>query len=136
MTDHPADQMVSFDNIPVRIVMQGAVPFFALADLCEALGLPPGSATAADNPDFPSHAKRTCWEEADDGSMQDATILSPVGVWWLTQFTGPHRGQKLAAWARREAKRIYPDPTPGDPAMFITLTADRKLPPMPYKFSG
>lgn len=141
MTDLPATPgdhalTLDFKGTPIRVHMHEGVPHFALADLCEALGRDHHAAARVANPRFPAHAKLTCLEETGDGAFQDITMLTPVGVYFLTDLIDPVGGQKLAAWSRREAKRLCPDPRDNDPAMFLTLMPDRTLPPRPGKYSG
>jgi len=137
MTDHPDDLTLLFNKKhSVRIVMQDGVPWYSLNDLCLAMNRNHYAAEMAYGRNFPEHARRICLEEDDNGEMQDATLLSPVGVFFLTDLIAPAKGQDLAAWARREAQRLCPNPIENDPAMFLTLQPDGELPPYPMKYSG
>lgn len=128
-----------FKGHPIRILQVDGVPWFALPDLCDALGYCPSVISAADRQDFPAFAKGVCDEAPDDsicGEPAEVAILSPVGVWWFTELTDATRGQAIASWAKREAARICPKPVEGDPAVFLRLLPDGSLPPYPCKFSG
>jgi hypothetical protein len=141
MTNDPSaqiehDLILSFKHHTIRAVMLDGVPWFLLDDLVAPLGFSESFVTrAANHADFPAHANREGLEEADDG-WQTVTLISPVGVWLLTTQLDPGRGQGLAAWARREAARLCPNPQPKDPAMFLTLDDEWNLPPRPLRYSG
>lgn len=128
-----------FKGSPIRTLLVNNIPWFALPDLCDALGYSGFAAHRLNSPSFPAHAKMVCDEEPDPdvpGEPQEVTIVSPVGVWWWTHLTDPARGQSLAAWAKREALRVNPTADPSDPFVFLTLQHDGSLPPYPLKFSG
>ncbi|MCW2349804.1 hypothetical protein [Sphingobium sp. B12D2B] len=129
------DLFLTFNNCPIRVIMFDGVPWFVVPDLCAAMGVYPKFAAKVNNPAFPPSAKRTCSEVTEEG-LQDIVLVSPVGAWWLTALVDPARGQGLAAWTRREAQRLCPEPRPGDPAMFLTVGADGSLPPRPFRYSG
>lgn len=135
---------LAYKGRSIRVLPVDGVPWFGLPDLADSLGL---SLEEADklvhSPDFPAHARLGCLEspEPDPEITTDpgpVTILSPVGVWWLTALMddGGGSGQGLAAWSKREAARMCPAPTPGNPAVFLTLARDGMLPPYPWKYSG
>lgn len=136
MSDHPDEQTLTFKDHPIRIVMQDGVPWFSLNDICLAMNRNHYAAEQAYGRNFPEHARRTCSEETEEGELQDATLLSPVGVWLFTHLIDAAKFQQLAAWARKEAKRLCPNPRENDPSMFLTLTPDGELPPYPMKYSG
>ena len=128
-----------FKGHPIRILLVEGVPWFALPDLCDALGYWPSAMAAVDGSDFPACAKDVCDEEPDDtipGQPAEVVILSPVGVWWFTELTNATRGQAIASWAKRETTRLCPHAQPGDPAVFLRLLPDGSLPPYPCKYSG
>ncbi|HQS95999.1 MAG: hypothetical protein B7X90_08405 [Novosphingobium sp. 17-62-19] len=128
----------------IRAIPVNGVPWFALPELAEALSLPQGEADKlVHSPDFPAHARLVCYEspEPDPEVTTEpgpVTMLSPVGVWWLTALMDDEgsSGQALAAWAKREAARLCPEPAPGDPAVFLRLARAGVRPPYPWKYSG
>lgn len=129
------DLFLKFKNHSIRVVMLDGVPHFLLADVCAANGYRPEVAKVVDHPDFPAHAKRVAWEVTEEGH-QDITVITPVGAWLFTVLTDAGRGQSFAAWARREAKLLCPNPADKDPAMCLTLGEDGSLPPCPMRYSG
>lgn len=126
---------LDFKGHPISYIMLDGVPWFSRDDLTTAMGWNEYAHSVLSRYDFPSHAKRDVEELTDEG-RQSTTYLSPVGVWVYGHLNDPARTQTLAAWAKREAMRLCPDPHPGDPAMFLTLRVDGELPPRPFKFSG
>lgn len=130
----PTDTL-TYKNNPIRIVMIDGAPWFSLEDITLTLGYRPSVAAYVDRRAFPAFAKRECQEDTEDG-MIDATIISPVGVWYFTNLTDARKGEKLAAWAKREAIRLCPDAAPDDRHVFLTLDPHGDLPPCPTKYSG
>lgn len=124
-----------YQGHPISYILLDGVPWFALGDLCTALNRNEHAASIVNRHDFPNYAKQTVEELTPDG-WKPITVLSPVGVWFFGHHIDPARSQGLAAWARREASRLCPDPRPGDTALHISLMPDGTLPPRPYKFSG
>ena len=139
MTNLPAPvghaQLLTFQKHSIRYLMLDGVPWFPAEDICAAAGLYPNDAKVPERSNFPDYAKRICSEETDDG-LQDAILLSPVGVWLLTTRTDPYKGQSIAAWAKKEALRLCANPQVNDPALYLTLNADGDVPPAPKRFSG
>lgn len=131
----PAETLLFQNKHSVRIVMLDGVPWFSLSDIGTAMNRNHHSTDLANGPNFPDCAKRTLREQTA-GRLQDTTFLSPVGVWLFTELVDAGAGQAVAAWARREAQRLCPSPVEGDPAIFLTLMPDGKLPPKPLKYSG
>ena len=132
-------ETVQIGKHAIRMIPVNGVPWFALPDLIDAMGLDPKAADVVDGPDFPDHGKTLCNEEDDPslpGSPSEVVMLSPVGVWTLTHLLGRHGYAKLAAQVRRFARERCPHPTPGDPAMFLTVRPDGMLPPVPSRYSG
>jgi hypothetical protein len=131
------DDLLTFRGHSIRIARaDSGVPWFALPDLCDALNRRMEyDAPRVAGPHFPSFARCTLKEETEEG-LQDITLLSPVGVFFLTALTEPWKGAALTNWARKEAQRLCPNPTPGDPAIFLTYMEDGDLPPCPTKYSG
>jgi len=129
------DHILWFEKHPIRIVQRhDGVPYFAVPDLCAAMGRETCSQRVLDT--IPDHAKFAgCQEEADSG-LEPISMLTPVGAWWLTHNLDAYRGQKLAAWTRRVARDLCPNPAPDDPAMFLTVDAQGQLPPRPTKYTG
>lgn len=129
------DHTLWFQQHPVRYVQRDdGVPYFALPDLCAAMGREGCSSRVLAT--IPDHAKFFgCAEETDHGS-EPVTMLTPVGVWWLTHNLDAYRGQGLAAATRRKARELCPNARPSDPALFLTLDADGKLPPRPTRYTG
>jgi len=126
------------EDKPVRTVTfePGGVPYFFLDDICEAAGWHAFSSGRVDSNYFPSFGKRTAEGVGEDGAPFAATVLSPTGVFYFTDLVDPGKGQRVAAWAKREARALCPDHPKNDPAMFLTLVWNDRLPPRPYKFSG
>lgn len=126
-----------FGDNPIATVTfeDGGVPYFSLLDLQEALGWPTSATDLVDSPSFPAHCKRTAIEYGPDGET-DAVVLSPTGVLFWTQLYDAGKGQKITAWAKREARQLCPNASPDDPAMFLQVTGHRTLPPPPLKYSG
>jgi len=116
--------------------MIDGVPFFAVSDLCDASRFKHFVGDVVARPDFPDHARRSVREELEDGTYADAWVISPVGVFLFSDLTDAGRLQGLSAWARREAARLCPNPRPGDPAIFLTLSETGELPPRPLRYSG
>lgn len=133
-----------YKDSPIRALMVNGVPWFALPDLIDAMAYHPQRAAAlCDEKPFPPYAKLTAMEEEDpdiDGEPQDVTLLSPIGVFYWTHSADKYKAAPLAAWARREAQRLCPAPTEGDPAMFLQSIPHYRsgwdLPPRPAKYSG
>src|SRR3546814_10338293 len=76
-----------------------------------------------------------CLEDTEEG-QKDATILSPVGVWYFTMATDRYRGQALASWAKKTAMEFFPDAAPKDRRLYLTLDENGEVPEYPAKFSG
>ena len=127
-------QILHYKNMPVRILMLEGAPWFSSADIADALGL---HHWAVDQqiPRLPAHAVRECQEDTEEG-LTDAKLLSPIGVWLITHLIDPRRGAGVAAWAKRTAADLVPDPTPQDPRLFLSPAANGALPPRPDKYSG
>src|SRR3546814_17025698 len=103
---HWAAQTLTFKKHLIRIVTVDRVPWFALEDINDALGFPASHAARAFSTDFPAHARMECLEDTDEG-QKDATILSPVGVWYFTMATDRYRGPALQSWAKKnDPKRV------------------------------
>ncbi|WP_294390190.1 hypothetical protein [uncultured Sphingomonas sp.] len=126
---------LEYKGHPISYTMLDGVPWFYLNDLLPAMNLNEHAIADVQGPSFPAHAKQTVEKVTEDGS-ETSIILSPVGVWFFGQLRYADRQQGISAWARREAKRLCPTPRPGDPAMFLTLNADKTLPPRPWRYSG
>lgn len=135
MTDHPPELTLAFKGNAIRIAMIDGVPWFSLTDICEVMSYY-GDNAAALSANLPDHVCRDCFVETEAGETVDATLISAVGVWYLSTLTNPARFQQLAAWARKEAQTLCPDPQPDDPAMFLTLLPGAQLPPRPLRYSG
>ena len=129
-----ATQIINYKTTPVRILMLDGSPWFASEDIADALGL---HHWAIDRqiPKLPAHAVRECQEDTEEG-LTDAKLLSPIGVWLITHLIDPRRGAGVAAWARRTAADLVPNPTPKDPRLFLTPAANGAIPPRPDKYSG
>lgn len=133
---------LNFKHKSIRVLPVNGVPWFALPDLADALGLTLQEADKVVNsPDFPAYGRLV----ADESSEPDpqittepgpVTLLSPVAVWWITALTEPFSGQGVAAWARREAASMCPAPALGDPSLFLRVLPGPMLPPYPAKYSG
>lgn len=124
-----------YQGHPISFIMLDGAPWFALADICTALGQNERAASIINRRDFPTYAKQSVEELTDEG-WKPTTVLSPIGVWLFGHYVDPGRSQGLAAWARREASRLCPIARPGDTALHLSLMPDGTLPPKPYKFSG
>jgi hypothetical protein len=140
MTIHPSKFTLEFNSHPIRIDIQDGVPWFSLTDISAAVGDGPRTLEVVLEPEFPVHATRICNETDDGGMVSEGVLLSPVGVWYFAHLLNAKGLQKLAAWAKREAVRLCPDPRAGDLAMFLTY-ADKwngsiEMPPYPWKYSG
>ena len=123
---------LQFRNVPIRIAMLDGLPWFYLSDLCTALRRTPEVAKVVDDLCFPQFARRSFL----DPSEGDITVLSPIGAWYLTELVDRMGGQALAAWTRREQKRLCPDPAPNDCNVYLTMLPDHCLPPRPARYSG
>lgn len=135
--------ILDFKGHPIRVLLVRKVPWFELSDVCDALRPHEDVDRLVYDPDFPAFAKIPAQEDRDPnvhGEPQDVTLLSPVGVWYLTTLMdAPGKGQAIAAWAKRQAAQLCPDPAPGDPAVFLTILdveGRKELPPYPWKFTG
>ena len=140
MTDQikPTPTSLLFGGKPIAIVTfeDGGVPYFALDDLCDAIGWNKQvAAVKVDSYLFPDHGSRIAEEATEDGIV-NVTVLSPVGVFYLADIIDAARGQRLTAWAKREARKVCPNAAEGDPAMFLTLSPGRRRPPRPMPYSG
>ncbi|WP_242153302.1 hypothetical protein [Sphingomonas sp. BAUL-RG-20F-R05-02] len=127
-----------FEGKPIAIVTfeDGGVPYFALDDLCDAIGWSKEVAAAkVQSYLFPAHGKRIAQEATEDGIV-NVTVLSPVGVFYLADLIDAPKGQRLTAWAKREARKLCPNASESDPAMFLTLSPGRRRPPRPMRYSG
>lgn len=123
---------LQFRTFIIRIAMLDGLPWFYLSDLCAALRRTPEVAKVVDDLCFPQFARRSHL----DPSEGEITVLSPIGAWYLTELVDRMGGQALAAWTRREQKRLCPEPAPNDPNVFLTMLPDHCLPPRPAKYSG
>ena len=137
------DHTLFYKKYPIRMLSISGVPWLSLRDIGDALSLNQDGLDLVNEPAFPAFAKMTASEEADPdipGEPEDQVVLSPVGVWFLTALLSePKRGEDLAAWAKRETKRLCPEPIKGDPAVFLTVLdngGQKKLPPYPWRYSG
>lgn len=127
----------------VRALMIDGVPWFCLRDIVEALGWAKDTIDHANDPAFPPWAAVTAGEGYDPDEIEtspDLVLLSPVGVHFWASFVDEWKGQGIAAWAKRESRRLCPKPVSGDRAMFLTIVdrADgtKALPPYGHRFSG
>lgn len=131
----PTDLLFGDKSIAIITFEDGGVPYFSLLDLQEALGWPTSANDLVDTPLFPPHCKRTALEYGPEG-VTDAVVLSPTGVLYWTSLFNAGKGQRITAWAKREARMFCPNARPDDPAMFLQVTGDRQLPPPPLAYSG
>lgn len=132
-------QTLDYKGFPIRIAPIDGVPWFALPDIVEALGYRPEAANVVNRVSFPTFAQTTAEELPDDevpGEPERVTVLSPIGVWLLTHFTNPERGQGIAAWAKREAVARCTSAAPDNRHMFLQLLPGDQMPPYPLKYSG
>lgn len=132
-------ETLRFHRHPIRVLPVNGVLHYALPDLLDALGYTSAAATVLDSPDFPAHARRTCYEAYDPevpGEPGTVVMLSPVGVLYLTQLTDAMHGQGLAAWAAKQARERCPVPPAGDKALTLSVQLDGLLPPYPTRYSG
>jgi hypothetical protein len=125
-----------FDGTPVRIETVDGLTYYFLDDICSALGWSAFEARQATCRSFPPFGKLTLENVYDDCGPDRVTVLSPTGVFYFTNLVDAGRGQKITAWAKREARRLSPNHPKSDPAMFLKLVWGDKMPPRPYKFSG
>ncbi len=133
---HPAEDYLFFGEAPIRTLMRGGVPYLSLDDVCEIDGFGPNAIEAVAAPEFPPHGIWLCWEVADDGTLDDTIMLSPVGVWYFTHLAASEAHQQFASWVRKEAIRLCPAADPADPAMFLRVQDDGGMPPLPSRYSG
>lgn len=134
---------LAYKGHSVRVLMIRGVPWFALSDVGEALGLNECGLDQVNDKAFPAFAKTVATEAVEPevpGEPEEQVLLSPVGVWYLTTLLcDPGRGQHIANWAKKEAAVLCPNPVPGDPAVFLTILdvdGRKELPPYPWKYSG
>ncbi|HUD91614.1 hypothetical protein [Sphingobium sp.] len=119
---------------PVRVLILDGVPCFPPEDIGEALGYYP-QAVAEVVSRLPAHALMPCLEDTESG-LTDVELLTPIGVWLLTNILDPRRDAGVAAWSRRVATELAPTADPKDPRVFLTVSASGTLPPRPDKYSG
>ncbi|OYY78969.1 MAG: hypothetical protein B7Y43_03585 [Sphingomonas sp. 28-62-20] len=126
-----------FGDKPIASITfeDGGVPYFSLLDLQEALGWPTSSTDLVNTPSLPAHCKRIALEYGPEG-VTDAIVLSPTGVFYWTNLYDAGKGQQITAWVKRQARQLCPNARPDNPAMFLQIDSDRRLPPVPLKFSG
>jgi hypothetical protein len=133
-------QTLAFKNHRIRVIQTtDGTPWFALPDLCAALGFDKSAADVVHGSEFPNWARCLVMEDPNDegrGQPKDIVVLSPVGVWWWTVLTDAPRGQAIAAWAKREALQFNPAAAPNNRHVYLTLRDGDKLPPYPMKYSG
>ena len=129
-----ATQIINYKATPVRILMLDGSPWFASQDIADALGLHQWAVDQQISR-LPTHAVMECQEDTEEG-LTDAKLLSPIGVWLITHLIDPRRGAGVAAWAKRTAADLVPNPTPKDPRLFLTPAANGAIPPRPDKYSG
>lgn len=133
-------QTLQWKGRSIRVIQTtDGTPWFALPDLCDALGYEGPPADVVYGTSFPAWARCLVTEDPRDdgeGAPQDVVVLSPVGVWWWTHLTNAGRGQGWAAWAKREALRLNPTASTRNRQVFLTLLQGGELPPYPYKYSG
>ncbi len=128
---HPA-MTLQFRTYAIRTVSFDGVPWFYLQDICAALRRTPEVAKTVDDLRFPQFTRRSHLDPTEGG----VTVLSPIGVWYLTELIDRMGGQALASWTRRQQKDLCPEPTANDPNVFLTMLPDNCLPPRPAKYSG
>jgi hypothetical protein len=132
----PAPETLHFGSKPVRFVKIDDVPYFLLDDLCAASAWKSFVADYVNSPTFPSFGKAEV-QIADGDEIRSATALSCVGVYYWTDLADATRGQKIAAWAKRQAHELAPGIPSDNPAMFLTTDHEgRFMPPRPLKYSG
>jgi len=128
-----------FKGRPVRSVALDGVPWFALEDICAAVDADLREMQAVHRTGFPEGAKTVAAELPSDGDTRappDRTLLlSPIGVFYWTNLTAPWERAGIAAWAKREALKAFPDAPPDNPHVFLTITPEG-LPDCPGKYSG
>lgn len=133
------EEVLRFQKHVIRIALFSGVPWFALPDICDALDWDPQSLENRVKSLLPSFAWKS-WVEAEDvdvpGRPEHVTLLSPIGVWYLTHLGDPAQGQSIAAWAKREAESLCPHSCKDDPTVNLTLLPGGHLPPYPLRYSG
>lgn len=128
------NQIREYKGHAVRVLILDGVPCFPPEDIGEALGYYPQPVADALRR-LPAHALVPCLEDTE-GGLADVELLTPIGVWLLTNFLDPRRNAGVAAWSRRVATELAPSSDPKDPRMFLTVSASGTLPPRPDKYSG
>lgn len=123
---------LQFRTYAIRTVSIGGVIWLYLPDVCAALRRTPEVAKTVDDLRFPQFTRRS----HIDPTEGEVTVLSPIGVWYLTELIDRMGGQALAAWTRRQQADHCPEPTSDDPNVFLTILPDNCLPPRPARYSG
>ncbi len=138
-TDQPSSpegtQILTYKDNSIRVLIIDKVPYFAVEDICDAVGWDHRVSSNVRSDRFPDFGKYECREETDEG-LKETFMVSPIGGWLFTQTVDPYRGQHIAAWMKRQSLEIYPDADPKDPRMFVTMDAKGNLPLHPAKYSG
>lgn len=134
MTTEPSTDGLTFTHdcygTPVRIFMWEGCPWFEASALCVAMGLDPAVIATfnakADDTDIALYP-------FDD---EPVPALSPIGHWKFVERHGGPRDAKYAAWSRREATKLIPEPHAEDARQRLTLNPDGSRPEYPNRYSG
>lgn len=108
--DDEVFKTTTFQDQPIRIVMDGGLPWFAATDICKALKLPIGAKTS------PAKYIHFLAGEVDRGyaeiptprGMQECAIMSPRGVKALCAKRKRKVDSQVSAFVNREVKRLAP----------------------------
>jgi len=134
MTPKPSIDGLAFTldcfGSPVRVYMFEGSPWFEASALCTAMGIDP-----AELDRFNQDASDTDIAEfAFDA--EPVFVLSPIGHFNFVETCLPETCARFAAWSRREAAKLVPNPAADDARFHLTLRPDGSRPDRPSRFTG
>ena len=134
MTDKPSIDGLTFTRDcygqPVRIFMWEDCPWFEASALCAAIGIDPANIDLFDRTALDTDIALFPFD------AEPVPVFSPIGHFKFVQSHGTERDAKFAAWSRREAAELVPNPAADDPRFRLTLGQDGSRPAYPSRYTG
>lgn len=115
---------------PVRVLMRDGCPWFEALPLCAAM--------AVDWPAFVRFAATALDTDIRQVPFDTEPLpaLSPIGHYEFVSSLHAPELAKFAAWSRRKAAELVPNPNPDDRRLCLTLNPDGTRPDEPNRYTG
>jgi hypothetical protein len=115
---------------PVRVYMSEGCPWFEASALCAAMGIDPAEIDRFNRDALDTDIAEFAFD------AEPVFVLSPIGHFKFVEDHLPEQYAKYAAWSRREAAKLVPDPAADDAHLCLTLRSDGSRPQRPSRFTG